>query len=143
VCEQVQLFPGNLLYVKNARRHELAVAPSLGRVDRTQSDQERRMQEVLTRPLTHVQMRRQMDANGYVEGIVPVDLDEIIDSDRDTFIGMLSEMLTDSADLDELEYEVVGYDGDTLHILVSGDATSLLDETEEEEEEEDEEDDFR
>ena len=102
------------------------------------------MQEVLTRPLTHVQMRRQMDANGYVEGIVPVDLDEIIDSDRDTFIGMLSEMLTDSADLDELEYEVVGFDGDMLHILVSGDATALLDDTEEvEEEEEDEEDDFR
>jgi hypothetical protein len=102
------------------------------------------MQEVLTRPLTHVQMRRQMDANGYVEGIVPVDLDEIIDSDRDTFVGMLSEMLTDSADLDELEYEVVGFDGDMLHILVSGDATVLLDDTEEEDEaEEDEEDDFR
>jgi len=107
------------------------------------------MQEVLTRPLTHAQMRRQMDANGYVEGIIPLDLDEIIDSDRDTFIGMLSEMLTDSADLDDLEYEVVGHDGDTLHILVSGDATALLEETEDEEEEEEDEeeeeedDDFR
>jgi hypothetical protein len=52
-------------------------------------------------------------------------------------------MLTDSADLDDLEYEVVGNDGDTLHMLVSGDATALLDDAEDEEEEEDEEDDFR
>lgn len=101
------------------------------------------MHEVLTRPLTHVQMRRQMDANGYVEGVVPVDVDEIVDSDRDAFIGMLSEMLTDSPDLDELEYEVVGHDGDMLHILVSGDATALLDDTDDDEEVEDEEDDFR
>jgi hypothetical protein len=103
------------------------------------------MQQVLTRPLTHAQMRRQMDANGYVEGVVPVDLDEIIDSDRDTFLSMMSELLTDSSELEDLEYEVVGADGDTLHILVSGDATALLDETEEEDEEEEEEDedDFR
>lgn len=101
------------------------------------------MQEVLTRPLTHAQMRRQMDVNGYVEGVVAVDLDEIVDCDRDTFIGMLSEMLTDSADLDEIEYEVVGHDGDMLHILVSGDATALLEEADDEEFEEDEEDDFR
>ncbi len=101
------------------------------------------MQEVLTRPLTAARMRRQMDANGYVEGVVAVDIDEIIDADRDTFIGMLSEMLTDSPDLDDLEYEVVGNDGDTLHIEVSGDATALLDEAEEEELEEDEEDDLR
>jgi hypothetical protein len=84
-----------------------------------------------------------MDANGYVEGVVPVDVDEIVDSDRDAFIGMLSEMLTDSPDLDELEYEVVGHDGDMLHILVSGDATALLDDTDDDEEVEDEEDDFR
>ena len=101
------------------------------------------MQEVLTRPLTQAQIRRQMDANGYVEGVIPVDLDEIVDSDRDAFIAMLSEMLTDSPDLDDLEYEVVGNDGDTLHIEVSGDATALLDEAEEEEEGGDEEDDLR
>ena len=101
------------------------------------------MQEVLTRPLTHTQMRRQMDIEGYVEGIVPVNLDEIIDCDRDTFIGMLSEMLTDSPDLEDVEYEVVGHDGDMLHILVSGDASALLEEAEEEELDEDEEDDFR
>jgi len=101
------------------------------------------MQEVLTRPLTHTQMRRQMDVEGYVEGIVPVNLDEIIDCDRDTFIGMLSEMLTDSPDLEDVEYEVVGHDGDMLHILVSGDASALLEEAEEEELDEDEEDDFR
>lgn len=101
------------------------------------------MEQVLTRPLTPVQMRRQMDANGYVEGIVPVDLDEIIDSDRDGFLSMLSELLTDSADLEDLEYEVVGADSDTLHILVSGDATALLDEAEEDEEEDDDEEDLR
>lgn len=101
------------------------------------------MQQVLTRPLTAAQMRRQMDANGYVEGIVPVELDEIIDSDRDAFFAMLSELLTDSPDLEDLEYEVVGAEGDTLHMLVSGDATSLLEETEDDDETEDDEDDFR
>lgn len=98
------------------------------------------MQQVLTRPLTAAEMRRQMDANGYVEGVVPVDIDEVIDNDRDAFLAMLSELLTDSADLEDLEYEVVGSDTDTLHILVSGDATSLLEETEEDDDEEGEED---
>lgn len=93
------------------------------------------MQELLTRPLTERQIRRQMEANGYVEGTVGVDLEEIIDSDREAYMELLSELLTDSTELEEIEYEVVGIDDGMLHIHVRGDATALLEDIAEEEEE--------
>jgi len=82
-------------------------------------------------------MRRQMDVEGYVEGVVPVDLDEIVDCDRDTFIGMLSEMLTDFYDMlksysqgyASLDYEMKDYEPGELvklDILIAGDEVDAL-----------------
>jgi hypothetical protein len=97
------------------------------------------MLEVLTRPLTEKKMRKQMDANGYVEGTVPVELEEIIDLDRNAILELLSELLTDSTELDDIDYDLVGYDGSTLHLHVTGDAGAILEDLIEEDDDEEEE----
>ncbi len=96
--------------------------------------------DLLTRPLTASQIRRQMDANGVVEGVVAVELDDLIDNDRDRVMEILSEALIDNGALEDIEYEAVGVDGDMVHLLVSGDASSLVEEEEEESDEDEDED---
>jgi hypothetical protein len=98
--------------------------------------------DLLTRPLTATQIRRQMDADGLVEGVVVIELDDIIDNDRDRVMELLSEALVNSNGLEDIEYELVGSDGDMLHISVRGDASSLVEDEEEEEDEDEEEDDY-
>ncbi|MDA8093137.1 MAG: hypothetical protein M0T84_04365 [Betaproteobacteria bacterium] len=97
------------------------------------------MQDVLTRSLTEREIRKQMEAAGQVEGTVAVDLEEIIDADRDTFLTLLSELLTDSPDLDDIEYEVLGVDDGMLQIHVTADASALLEELADEGEDEEDE----
>lgn len=98
--------------------------------------------ELLSRPLTAAQIRRQMDADGLVEGVIALELDDVIDNDRDRVMELLSEALVGSNGLEDIEYELVGNDGDMLHILVRGDASSLVEDEEEEEDEDEEEDDY-
>jgi hypothetical protein len=98
--------------------------------------------ELLSRPLTAAQIRRQMDADGLVEGVVAIELDDVIDNDRERVMELLSEALIDSNGLEDIEYEMVGNDGDMLHIQVRGDASSLVEDEEEEEDEDEEEDDY-
>lgn len=94
--------------------------------------------DLLTRPLTASQVRRQMDAQGMVEGVVAVELDDLIDNDRDRVMEILAELLVDSTGLEDIEYEMVGIDGDLLHLRVSGDASSILEEEDEADEDFDE-----
>jgi hypothetical protein len=99
--------------------------------------------ELLTRPLTAAQIRRQMDADGVVEGVVAIELDDVIDNDRDRVVELLSELLVDNTALEDIEYELLGNDGDMLHLHVRGDASNLVeDEEEDEDPDEDEEDDY-
>ena len=98
--------------------------------------------DLLTRPLTATQVRRQMDADGLVEGVVAIELDDMIDNDRDRVMELLSELLVDSNGLEDIEYELVGNDGDMLHVLVRGDASSLVEDEEEEEDDDEEEEDY-
>ncbi len=96
--------------------------------------------DLLTRPLTATQIRRQMDADGLVEGVIAIELDDIIDNDRDRVMELLSEALVDSNGLEDIEYELVGSDGDMLHVSVRGDASSLVEDEDEEDDDEEEED---
>lgn len=98
--------------------------------------------DLLTRPLTATQIRRQMDADGLVEGVVSIELDDIIDNDRDRVMELFAEALVDNTALEDIEYELVGNDGDMLHILVRGDASNLVEDEEEEEGDEEDEDDY-
>lgn len=83
--------------------------------------------EVLYKALTIKQIKKRMDEDNYIEGIVAVDLSEIIDNDYDGFIDLISEKLVGDVFLMDVEYSAVGCDGnDTIFIKVSGDASNIL-----------------
>ncbi len=102
------------------------------------------MQEVLTGPLSEKEIRRQMEAAGRIEGTVAVDIEDVIEGDRESFLTLLSELLTDSAELEDIEYELVGHENGMAHFHVNGDASIVLEDlgAEELEDEEEEEEDY-
>lgn len=86
---------------------------------------------VLTQALTHKEIKRRMDEDKYIKGVVAVELSEIIDNDFEGFLDILSERLLHSANLMDINYSVVGHaDDSTLHILVSGDVSEAIEEEE-------------
>lgn len=62
-----------------------------------------------------------------VSGIVRVDLHEIIDTDLEGFIDLCSERLVGSTLLMDVNYRIVGVEGETLLIDVSGDPSMVVD----------------
>jgi len=81
------------------------------------------------RPPTSEELLRQVDAEGWIEGVVAVDLSDVIANDLEGFLDILSEQLTDTPLLQDISWEVVGQYGDELHLYVTGDATSCLEES--------------
>lgn len=81
--------------------------------------------KLLTEPLT----AKDADAEGWVKGVVPVNLSEIINHEEDEFLDILSERLVGDCMLREFDYRVVGFDksGTELHIEVCGDAKLSFD----------------
>lgn len=77
-------------------------------------------------------INEKLDEN-YIEGVVNIDLDDIISVDLEGFLDILSKRLTGSPLLMDISYEVVGNDGNTLKIKVTGD-NSMIDEKNEDEE---------
>jgi hypothetical protein len=59
--------------------------------------------------------------NGTVTGIVKVTLQEVINTDAEGFLDRLGEELVGSSLLMDISYEVVGNNGNTLLIQVTGD----------------------
>lgn len=83
---------------------------------------------VLMKPLTKEQMKVMVDEKCYIKGIVPVELSDMIDCSLDEFLDMLSEKLTDSPCLMEINYNIVGVINDyTVAMEVSGDVSEILD----------------
>ena len=80
----------------------------------------------LEHPLTIEQMRVQADEEYYIEGVVKLDLDEVVDWDGESFLDNLSERLTGTLMLGCIDYEVVGHEGDELHVKVTGEVASIL-----------------
>lgn len=72
----------------------------------------------LDKPLT----KEDVDADGWVRGVIRMELSEFINNDLEGVLDLLSERLTGSGLLSDIAYEVVGHDGDTLFVRVSGDA---------------------
>lgn len=82
--------------------------------------------KVLTEPLTY----KDVDENGWVEGVVPVDFDDVFRGFEE-FLDLLSALLVNSSLLMDISYSVVGVEGgDVLHVLVSGDASAVFEEEE-------------
>lgn len=60
------------------------------------------------------------DAGGGITVVVNIDLSEIIDNDLDGLNDIMSERATGSVLLTDIGYSVVGHEGDTLLIRVTG-----------------------
>lgn len=57
--------------------------------------------------------------------VVEVDLSEIIDTDLEGFLDILSERATGSPLLMDISYKVIGCENDTLKIEVDGDPSEI------------------
>lgn len=82
--------------------------------------------KVISEPLTVKEMKRRSDANGYLVGVVAIDLSDAIDNDLEGWLDILSEKLTGSPLLMDISYGVVGHDGDELHVKVTGDISQVI-----------------
>lgn len=86
---------------------------------------EGRRRRVLDEPLPRREIVRQHDKVGYVSGVVRLDLSDTFDG-FERFLDRISERLVGSDILMEVNYDVVGHEGDTLLIYVSGDPSAIL-----------------
>jgi hypothetical protein len=86
--------------------------------------------DVLFQPLTIEQIRERKDGDDYITGVVAVDLGEVIDTDLEGFLNLISERLTDTDILMGVSYNVVGHEEDTLWIEVTGDTKEILENSE-------------
>ena len=84
-----------------------------------------------TPKLTLNEMKKQMNENDRVTGLVRVSLCDIIDNDLEGFLDILSEGLTGSPLLMDIDYNVDHAEDNDLIIHVTGDASTII-ETEEE-----------
>ena len=91
------------------------------------------MQEILSRPLSVEEMRRQMEARKCVRGIVPVQFEDLFDMNLDEFYDCISENLTGSSMLLNASYTIRGHLEHTLLLEVVGDASEILEMEDEEE----------
>ena len=85
--------------------------------------------QLLTSPLTVIQMRElsEQDENGYIRGVIEFDLSTAIDNDFEGFLDIISEALTGTDILMDINYEIVGLgENKAIHLLVSGDPSSVL-----------------
>jgi hypothetical protein len=73
-------------------------------------------------PLSRQEMVAAVNKDEYVEGIVAIGLDDLIDLDLETLNDKLSLLLTGDELLMDIRFEVVGYENGSLWMKVSGDA---------------------
>lgn len=64
--------------------------------------------------------------HGFITALVTVDLDEVIHGSQESVLDLLSRAAVGSELLQDISYEVVGGQGDTLVLSVSGDVSALV-----------------
>jgi hypothetical protein len=82
----------------------------------------KRKYKLLTTPITSKDMR----GKKWVKGVVPMELSYFIDNSVEEILDGLSELLTGSSLLCDIDYRVVGHLKDELHILVEGCPSMIL-----------------
>lgn len=77
--------------------------------------------------LTPKQMQEMMDTDGHITGIVAVDLSTIINDNIESLNDLVSEALTGTELLLDINYEIIGIQNrQTILLQVTGDATDIL-----------------
>lgn len=70
-----------------------------------------------------------LDSDGFVSGIVTVNLNDILDGDLECFLDLISEKLAGSLNLGEINYETIGFSDDNeVALFVEGEVSMILDE---------------
>ena len=82
--------------------------------------------EILGKPLTKKAMKVIKNKDNIVEGIISVCLADVIDNDLESFLDEISEKLTGSPLLMDINYSIVGGAGQTIFLKVSGDVSEIL-----------------
>ena len=86
------------------------------------------MYTLLDEPLSNSAIRQYLLANDgdCIKGVVAIELSDLIDNDLEGVLDLMSEKLTDTVLLTNIEYAVVGFDGETtLHMEVSGEVSQM------------------
>ena len=82
--------------------------------------------DVLEKALTRAESIRKTDDAGYVEGVISLSLSDLIDSDYENFLDLVSHSLIGSVCLSDIKYDIVGCDSaDKVLLLVSGHADDI------------------
>ncbi len=81
----------------------------------------------LLRPYTNEEIQLNLDHGGYISGEVAVRLNDIIHTDLEGFLDLISEKLVGSSLLADISYEVSGVSesGDIV-VKVTGDPSDVL-----------------
>lgn len=90
----------------------------------------------LDEPLGPAEIHRQFDETGCVEGVIRIDLGEIVEiccqAGFEGLLDVLSCRLTGSSSLMEIDYEIVGVEDGTLLLKVDGDPSMIVEEDDDE-----------
>ncbi|MDF2884828.1 MAG: hypothetical protein K0R54_5398 [Clostridiaceae bacterium] len=83
---------------------------------------------ILEKPYTIKELIDKKNENGYVEGVVKVKLSELVEGSYDDYLDTISEKLTGSSLLREIQDRIVGADEKDNAVLLSvkGDVTAIL-----------------
>lgn len=84
------------------------------------------MDRPLKKPLTARQIRLNLDKEGYITGVVEIDLPEVIRRDFDEFLDLISEKLVGSSLLEDISYRIVGHTAEAIHLEVTGDPRDAI-----------------
>jgi hypothetical protein len=86
-----------------------------------------RREPPLEKPLTARQIRKGLDEEGYITGVVEIDLEEILSLDADGWLDLLSKKLVGDDLLMDISYRVVGHRRPSgIHIEVIGNPSESL-----------------
>lgn len=92
--------------------------------------------DCLSGPISQEDIQKFSDENHYIEGVVKVHISDMIDNNLEGFLDLISIGLVDSDLLMDVNYSVIGLcedEPDTLYLLVSGDASMVLNSSDDEE----------
>ena len=85
--------------------------------------------DYLCAPLSEVTIRKHMDKDNYISGVIKIHISDMIDNDFEDFLDFISTELVGNELLMNIDYKVLGLCEDeenTLYLLVSGDVSNVL-----------------
>ena len=81
---------------------------------------------ILEKPYTEEEIRTKAN-NNRIEGVIKIEMAQIIHSDMEEFLDILSEKLVGSCLLSDISYKIVGHESDYVLLLsVSGDISEIF-----------------